>query len=165
MNKIAKHVGGRAGKVFIPRAVNAYVYDATDAKAQVVTLNAHIHLAKACLCQPFLIETYYLKNGGAFKEHGIDSDGFACVLTGQGEITASMTAVTGEIPDGIETPVWRPIYLPIKAEHLKSPELPDGALVQVRNINSLANAFATLYGLKSADEIMNFARTLNRNLN
>jgi len=165
MNKIALHVGARGGKIYIPRAVNAYLYDASDKKEHIVTLNSHIHLAKACLCQPFVIESYYVKEQSAFIEHGIDSGGFDCVLKGEGEVTASMTAIRGPVPDDVHTPVWRPIYIPIKSHHESCPALPEGALVQVRNVNSLANAFATLYALKSADEIMNFARRLNRNLN
>jgi len=142
----------------IPRELSPYIYDASDHKALVVTLHSHLTLIKACLSIPFLLDSYYTKNGEKFKEHGYDG-AFYVQLSGTGTITCKVLHIDMPKSETNKNPSARSFYLPVKGK------VPKGAHVRIDNTASLATGFAKVYNLKTADEIIKYTREKTKSLN
>lgn len=57
------------GRVHIPQFVEAYIYDAANPREYVEFINRHVDLAKDCLCQEFLIDSYSIRVDNVFIEY------------------------------------------------------------------------------------------------
>ena len=144
--------------IHIPRLIKPYIYNTSDKKAFLTTLNAHITLIKACLSFPFILDSYYTQNGKSFKEHGYDG-GYKVTLAGVGNITCTVLHLDKKkIPPGNNLEA-RSFYLSIKGD------VPKDAFVRIDNVQALATTFAKIYKLNDANEIIAFNRQRNKSLN
>lgn len=141
------------GLIRIPKGVTGYLYPPMDDKTGAETMIAHARLAKFCLVGIFLIDEYWLPEGGTFVP--VRSDETRVKLTHRGELVIGRP----RRPSHGEAGEWRPFYVNVAAvDPLRA--LPDGAAVQIRNVNTLAKVFAKIHDVRDINDIPRVAAEL-----